>query len=106
MKRLFTDILPTIITLVMVFMVAWIAVAQESKPVVHRLNPAASVKWIELDKAHQDIIREANRQLSEIANQQAALKLGAGIPAEYTPQRNGDTIEFVKPSPSPVPSPK
>lgn len=60
---------------------ALVLIVRAQQPVTYKLNPEASQRWQQLDKAQEDVIKEANRQLGEIAAQKTALLIGAGIPA-------------------------
>lgn len=82
----------------------YVSAQQSIKPTpVYKLPAAASAKWIELDKQAQEIVKEANRQLQAIGDQQKALILGAGIPDGMQPTVENGSVVF-KPTPSPTPA--
>lgn len=56
--------------------------AQKAEAPTFKLNVKASQRWQQLEKVRDEIIREANRQLTEIANQQQALLIGADVPED------------------------
>lgn len=89
-------------------LIVYVAIIQgQGKPVadiapvaIKHLSPDASARWIELEKAQTDIVKEANRQLSDLEGQKQGIRLGAEIPKTWEPFMEGGIVTF-KPKPTP-----
>jgi hypothetical protein len=56
--------------------------AQQPKPVVYHLTPEASKRWLEIDSAETNFIRQANQQIQEYESHKGDILIGASVPAD------------------------
>lgn len=56
-----------------------VATQGQTKPELHRLNPAASKAFTDIGAQQQEVARRANEALQQLEQQKAALLIGGGV---------------------------
>jgi len=78
-------------------MAALVFAAQKDDPIT--LNTDASKQFAELEDAKADLVKRYN----EIVSFQAAIRLGAGIPNDWTCAKAATGVQCAKPKVAPTP---